>query len=89
MQRVGHTKVVDEIPREYVALRGGVIRRVYSVEQPDGTVLLGDYQAWLASRAARCSCGKVCRGSGRTCGAPECIARLGAAWPGEFRRAAE
>jgi len=67
---------VDPIQREYVALPGGAIRRVYSIDQGDGTVTLGDYQAWLASRAARCSCGKVCRGSGRTCGAPECIARL-------------
>lgn len=67
---------MDPIQREYMALPGGSIRRVYSIHQGDGTVELGDYQAWLASRAARCSCGKVCRGSGRTCGAPECIARL-------------
>jgi hypothetical protein len=53
-----------------------VLKRVYSVEQPDGTVMLGDHGAWLASRAARCSCGNVCRGSGRTCGEPACIARL-------------
>lgn len=67
---------MEQIPREYVALPGGVLRRVYSVEQPDGTVVLGDHGTWLASRASRCSCGKVCRGSGRTCGEPECIARL-------------
>lgn len=67
---------MDPIQREYVALPGGVIRRVYSIDQGEGTVILADYHAWLASRAARCSCGKVCRGSGRTCGAPECIARL-------------
>ena len=67
---------MDLIPREYVALRGGVLKRVYSVEQPDGTVMLGDHGAWLASRVARCSCGNVCRGSGRTCGEPACIARL-------------
>jgi hypothetical protein len=67
---------VDLIPREYVALRGGVLKRVYSVAQPDGSIVLGDHEAWLASRAARCSCGHVCRGNGRTCGEPECIARL-------------
>ena len=65
------------IPREYVALRGGVLKRVYSVAQADGSILLGDHGAWLAERAARCSCGQVCRGSGRTCGEPACIARLG------------
>ncbi|MGH3304507.1 MAG: hypothetical protein ACRDOK_23060 [Streptosporangiaceae bacterium] len=68
---------MDAIPREYIALTGGTIRQVYSIEGSDGTVALGDYQAWLASRAARCTCGKVCRGSGRTCGEPECIRRLG------------
>lgn len=73
---IGQNGEVDQIQREYVALPGGAIRRVYSIDQGDGTVVLGDYQAWLASRAARCSCGKVCRGNGRTCGAPECIARL-------------
>jgi len=67
---------MEPIQREFVALPGGLIRRVYSIDAGDGTVVLGDYQAWLASRAARCSCGKICRGSGRTCGAPECIARL-------------
>ncbi|HXZ65485.1 MAG TPA: hypothetical protein VEH05_12165 [Streptosporangiaceae bacterium] len=67
---------MEAIPREYIALPGGVIRQVYSIERSDGTVTLGDYQAWLASRAARCACGRVCRGSGRTCGAPECISRL-------------
>jgi len=67
---------VDPIQREYMALPGGALRRVYSISQVDGTVCLGDYQAWIASRAARCSCGKVCRGSGQTCGSPECIARL-------------
>jgi len=64
------------IPREYMALPGGGIKRVYSVEMADGSVALGDHEAWLASRAARCSCGRLCRGSGRTCGLPECIARL-------------
>jgi hypothetical protein len=67
---------VDAIPREYIALPGGSIRQVYSIERGDGTVALGDYQAWLASRAARCACGAICRGSGRTCGAAECISRL-------------
>jgi hypothetical protein len=64
------------IPREYIALRGGGIRRVYSVEQADGDIVLSDHETWLASRAARCACGNVCLGSGRTCGRPECIARL-------------
>lgn len=62
--------------REFVALRGGGLKRVYTIDEADGSVVLGDYHAWLTSRAARCSCGNVCRGSGRTCGAPECIARL-------------
>jgi hypothetical protein len=67
---------MELIPREFVALRGGVLQRVYSVEQADGSLTLGNHEAWLASRAARCSCGRVCRGSGRTCGQSECIARL-------------
>jgi hypothetical protein len=67
---------VDAIAREYISLPGGGIRQVYSIERNDGSVALGDYQAWLASRAARCACGAVCRGSGRTCGEPECIGRL-------------
>jgi hypothetical protein len=67
---------MEVIPREYVALPGGGIKRVYSVELPDGSVALGDHEVWLASRAARCACGSVCLGSGRSCGRPECIARL-------------
>jgi hypothetical protein len=67
---------VELIPREYVAMPGGVLKRVYSIPQPDGSIVLADHETWLASRAARCSCGRVCRGSGRTCGDPECIARL-------------
>lgn len=73
---MGHTETVEQIPREYVALPGGGVKRIYSITQADGTVVLGDHEAWLASRAARCSCGNVCLGSGRTCGRPECIARL-------------
>ncbi|MBO0825420.1 MAG: hypothetical protein J2P27_16455 [Actinobacteria bacterium] len=69
---------MDSIQHEYVAMPGGAVRRVYSIDQADGSVVLGDYQAWITRRAARCSCGKVCCGSGRTCGAPECIARLAA-----------
>jgi hypothetical protein len=72
-----HTGVVDAIAREFIALPGGTIRQVYSIEHSDGTVALGDHQAWLASRAVRCACGKVCLGSGRTCGEPQCIQRLG------------
>jgi hypothetical protein len=71
-----HTRGVDVIAREYIALPGGGIRQVYSIERSDGSVTLGDYRAWLASRAARCACGAICLGSGRTCGAPECISRL-------------
>ncbi|HXW43742.1 MAG TPA: hypothetical protein VEL03_03075 [Streptosporangiaceae bacterium] len=67
---------MELIPREYVALPGGTIRRVYSVTMSDGSIVLTDHSAWLASRAARCSCGSVCLGSGRTCGDPDCIARL-------------
>jgi hypothetical protein len=69
------------IPREYIALPGGAIKRVYSLEQADGSLAFGDHEAWLASRAARCSCGQVCRGSGRTCGQVECIAALALAGP--------
>src|SRR5215472_4908027 len=49
---IGDNKTVDPIQPEYVALPGGAIRRVYSIDQADGTVALGDYQAWLASSAA-------------------------------------
>jgi hypothetical protein len=73
---VSDTGGVTLIAREYVALPGGGIKRVYSVEQADGSVTLSDHEAWLASRAARCSCGRICCGRGRTCGQPECIARL-------------
>jgi hypothetical protein len=73
---MGHTGRVEQIAREYVALPGGRLKRIYSITQADGTVVLGDHEAWLASRAARCSCGSVCLGSGRTCGQAECIARL-------------
>ena len=65
------------IQREYVAMPGGGVRRVYSIEQDDGSVLLGDHAAWLASRALRCACGRICCGSGRTCGDLECITQLG------------
>jgi len=64
------------LQREYVSLPGGGVRRVYSIELADGSILLADHEAWLASRAARCACGKVCRGSGRSCGDPECIKQL-------------
>jgi len=67
---------MELIPREYVALPGGGLKRVYSVEDAEGNLALGDHGSWLASRANRCSCGNVCLGSGRTCGDPECIARL-------------
>jgi hypothetical protein len=73
---VRHTREVDLTGREYVALRGGALKRVYTLELADGSVGLGDHEAWLASRAARCTCGRVCRGSGRTCGEAACIARL-------------
>ena len=68
---------MEQIPREYVALPGGALKRVYSLELGDGQLGLGDHEAWLASRAARCSCGRVCLGSGRTCGRSECVAALG------------
>jgi hypothetical protein len=70
------TRRMALIAREYVALPGGAIKRVYSIEQADGSLTLSDHEAWLASRAARCSCGRVCCGRGRTCGQPDCIARL-------------
>lgn len=67
---------MELIPREYVALPGGALKRVYTVVAADGSVVLGDHGAWLASRAKRCSCGSVCLGSGQTCGRTECIAKL-------------
>jgi hypothetical protein len=67
---------MELIPREYVAMPGGMLKRVSSVELADGRIVLSDHEAWLASRAARCSCGRVCLGSGRTCGSHECVARL-------------
>lgn len=67
---------MELIRREYVALPGGGLKRVYSVEAADGRVVLGDHGAWLASRAKRCGCGNVCLGSGQTCGSPGCIAQL-------------
>lgn len=67
---------MESIRREYVALRGGALKRVYSVELDDGSVVLDNHEAWLARRAARCSCGRVCLGSGRTCGSAECVDRL-------------
>lgn len=67
---------MELIPREYVALPGGGLKRVYSVVETDGSVALGDHGAWLASRAKRCACGSVCLGSGQTCGRTECIAQL-------------
>jgi hypothetical protein len=67
---------MELIPREYVALPGGALKRVYSVELDDGQIVLSDHEAWLASRATRCCCGRVCLGSGRTCGSAECVARL-------------
>ena len=72
----GHTSGMEVIPREYVALPGGVLKRVYSVLAADGSVVLGDHGAWLASRASRCACGSVCLGSGQTCGSPDCIRKL-------------
>jgi hypothetical protein len=67
---------MELIPREYVALPGGALKRVYTVVAADGSVVLGDHGAWLASRAKRCACGSVCLGSGQTCGRTECIAKL-------------
>jgi hypothetical protein len=76
VRHLSDTRGMVLIPREFMALPGGTLRRVYSLEQSDGTLALGDHEAWLKSRAVRCSCGQVCRGSGRTCGQPECISRL-------------
>jgi hypothetical protein len=67
---------MELIPREYVALPGGALKRVYTVVAADGSVVLSDHGAWLASRAKRCACGSVCLGSGQTCGRTECIAKL-------------
>jgi hypothetical protein len=75
----GHTRRMELIPREYVALPGGGLKRVYSLAGADGSVILGDHGAWLASRAKRCACGSVCLGSGQTCGSSDCIANLASA----------
>ena len=75
----GHTRSMELIPREYVALPGGGLKRVYSCVGADGSVILGDHGAWLASRAKRCACGNVCLGSGQTCGSTDCIANLASA----------
>ena len=75
----GHTRSMELIPREYVALPGGGLKRVYSLVGADGSVILGDHGAWLASRAKRCACGSVCLGSGQTCGSSDCIANLASA----------
>jgi hypothetical protein len=72
---------MELIPREYVALPGGGLKRVYSLIGADGSVVLGDHGAWLAARAQRCACGAVCLGSGRTCGRAECIASLADSTP--------
>jgi hypothetical protein len=54
---------------EWLALPGGAIRPVITV----GDELI----AWAAyDPRPKCSCGRPRLGSGRTCGAMECIARL-------------
>jgi hypothetical protein len=41
-----------------------------------GLVELVSPAVWMARLAPHCWCGKPCLGSGRTCGAPECVRRL-------------
>jgi hypothetical protein len=67
-------------PREWLASRDGRIRPVVSVPDGDGSLELLTPEAWetrlLRARQRTCSCGQPSLGSGRTCGAAECIARL-------------
>jgi hypothetical protein len=41
-----------------------------------GTAELVSPAVWLARLAPTCPCGRPCLGSGRTCGAAECVRRL-------------
>jgi len=66
-----------ERPREWLALPGGGIRRVVSVRGTGDTVELIAHAAWQARLVSACGCGQPRLGSGRTCGSPECVARLG------------
>jgi hypothetical protein len=74
-----------ERPREWLALPGGGIRRVVSVPGGGGTVELIAHAAWQARLVSACWCGQPRLGSGRTCGSPECVARLRRQEPGAAR----
>jgi hypothetical protein len=63
-------------PREWLAMPGGRIRPVVSVPGKDGDTELLPYDVWLGRLRPTCRCGKPRLGSGRTCGAAECIAAL-------------
>lgn len=76
---------VEARPREWLAMPGGRIRQVVSVPAEDsttedtaeaGTAELVSPAVWLARLAPICCCGRPCLGSGRTCGAAECVRRL-------------
>ena len=67
---------VEARPREWLAMPGGRIRQVVSVPAEDSTAELVSPAVWLARLAPTCSCGRPCLGSGRTCGAAECVRRL-------------
>jgi hypothetical protein len=81
---------VEARPREWLAMPGGRIRQVVSVPPEDsatedtaeagtaevGTAELVSPAVWLARLAPTCPCGRPCLGSGRTCGAAECVRRL-------------
>lgn len=65
-----------EMPREWLALPGGRIRRVVSVPGSGGTAELIAHAAWQARPVSPCRCGRPRLGSGRTCGSAECVAWL-------------
>ena len=82
---------LEASPREWLAMPGGRIRQVVSVpaegsaaegsaaegsNAEDRTAELVSPAVWLARLAPTCSCGRPCLGSGRTCGAAECVRRL-------------
>jgi hypothetical protein len=66
---------------EWLALPGGRIRHVVSVQGDDGVAELLAHATWLARLRPACRCGRPRLGSGRTCGSVECVAELRAQVP--------
>jgi hypothetical protein len=79
----GRLRQVVSVP---VAASLGALRTVSSGSQDPspaesgpagpGLVELVSPAVWMARLAPHCWCGKPCLGSGRTCGAPECVRGL-------------